>query len=309
MRANLAALLLITGWLMTSPYGIAAEPTASEPASSEPVAAKGASLEKLADGFSFTEGPSVDAQGNVFFTDQPNDRIHKWSTDGKVDVFLEPCGRSNGLCFDADGNLWACADAKNELWKIAPDGTHEVVVDGYDGKLLNGPNDLWVHPNGAIYFTDPFYKREYWNRGPSEQTKAVYRLSPDRKTLIRVADDLVQPNGLVGTPDGKILYVADINAKKTYACDIADDGTLTNKRLFCEQGSDGMTLDALGRVYLTGKGVTVYDRDGRKIAQIDVPEPWTANVCFGGKNRSLLFITAGKSVYGLETKTRGASAQ
>lgn len=278
-------------------------------ASAEPIAAEGAKLEKLAEGFKFTEGPSVDADGNVFFTDQPNDRIHKWSTDGTVTVFLEPAGRSNGLCFDEDGNLWACADEKNELWKINPDGSHEVVVDGYDGKLLNGPNDLWIHPAGGIYFTDPFYKRDYWQRGPSEQTKGVYYLSPDRKTLTRVADDLAQPNGVIGTPDGKTLYVADINAKKTYAYDVEADGSLANKRLFCEQGSDGMTLDALGRVYLTGKGVTVFDRDGKQVAQIDVPETWTANVCFGGKDRSMLFMTAGKRIYGLKTRTHGAARQ
>ncbi|MGC1272694.1 MAG: SMP-30/gluconolactonase/LRE family protein [Planctomycetaceae bacterium] len=302
---RLAGLVIVTGVFMTIPHsGFSAEPAAAES-----IAAEGAMLEKLAEGFKFTEGPSVDGDGNVYFTDQPNDRIHKWSTDGTVSVFLEPAGRSNGLCFDEDGNLWACADAKNELWKIKPDGSHEVVVDGYDGKLLNGPNDLWIHPAGGIYFTDPFYKRDYWTRGPSEQTKGVYYLSPDRKTLTRVADDLVQPNGIVGTPDGKTLYVADINAKKTYAYDVEAAGSLSNKRLFCEQGSDGMTLDEAGRVYLTGKGVTVYDRDGDKVAQIDVPEPWTANVCFGGKNRSLLFLTAGKRIYGLDTRTSGAARQ
>ena len=287
--------------------GLVAAPLIASAA--EPIAAEGATLEMLAEGFKFTEGPSVDAQGNVFFTDQPNDRIHKWSIDGTVSVFLEPSGRSNGLCFDEDGNLWACADAKNELWKINPDGSHEVVVDGYDGKLLNGPNDLWIRPDGGIYFTDPFYQREYWQRGPSEQTKGVYYLSPDHKALTRVVDDLAQPNGVVGTPDGKTLYVADINAKKTYAYDVQADGSLANKRLFCEQGSDGMTIDTRGRVYLTGKGVTVFDRDGKQVAQIDVPEPWTANVCFGGKDRSMLFMTAGKRIYGLKTRTQGAARQ
>ncbi len=279
-----------------------------------PIAAAGATLEKLAGGFAFTEGPTADAAGNVFFTDQPNDRILRWGSDGDgpaaLSTWLEPAGRSNGLCFDADGNLWACADGKNELWRIAADKTVTVVVKNYDGKLLNGPNDVWVRPDGGVYFTDPFYKRPYWSRGPAEQDRqAVYFLAPDHGTVTRVADDLEQPNGLVGTPDGKTLYVADIKAGKTYAYDVRPDGSLAGKRLFCEQGSDGMTLDATGRVYLTGKGVSVYGPDGRKVEQIDVPEPWTANVCFGGPDGSTLFVTASKGLYALKTRTRGASRQ
>ena len=130
----------------------------------------GAKLEKLAGGFKFTEGPAADADGNVYFTDQPNDRILKWSTDGKLTDFMEPCGRSNGLCFDTDGKLWACADEKNELWTIDVKTKEQtVVVKDYGGKLLNGPNDVWVRPDGGAYFTDPFYKRAYWKRGPKEQ--------------------------------------------------------------------------------------------------------------------------------------------
>src|SRR5438105_5648183 len=200
-------------------------------AAGSPVIAPGARLEKLAGGFAFTEGPAADAEGNVFFTDQPNDRILKWSTDGKLSTFMQPCGRSNGLCFDAKGNLWACADEKNELWRISPDKKVTVVVKDYHGKLLNGPNDVWVRPDGGLYFTDPFYKRPYWKRGPKEQdVEGVYYLSPDRKQLVRVIDDLKQPNGIIGTPDGKTLYVADIGAGRTYAYDVQPDGTLANKR-------------------------------------------------------------------------------
>ena len=272
--------------------------------------APGARPEKLAGGFKFTEGPSCDAEGNVYFTDQPNDRILKWSTDGKLSTFLQPCGRANGLCFDAGGNLWACADARNELWMIAPDKKVTVVVKGYKGKLLNGPNDVWVRPGGGLYFTDPFYKRPYWKRGPREQdVEGVYYLAPDHKTLTRVIGDLKQPNGIIGTPDGKTLYVADIGAGRTYAYDIKQDGTLANKRLFCKLGSDGMTLDEEGNVYLTGKGVTVFDRAGKQVAHIDVPEPWTANVCFGGKDRKTLFITAGTALYGLKMRVKGVGSQ
>jgi gluconolactonase len=264
----------------------------------------------LADGFKFTEGPACDGEGNVLFTDQPNDRILKWSVDGKLSTALQPCGRSNGLCFDAEGNLWACADEKNELWCIAPDGKVTVVLQNFEGKLLNGPNDLWIRPDGGIYFSDPFYKRPYWKRGPQEQdVQAVYFLSPDRKQLSRVADDLQQPNGVIGTPDGKTLYVADIRARKTYAYDIQQDGKLANKRLFCEMGSDGMTLDDEGNVYLTGKGVTVFNPAGQQIEQIPIPAGWTANVCFGGKDRKTLFITAKEYLFGLKMRVRGVGSQ
>ena len=274
------------------------------------VVADGASLRKLGEGFKFTEGPAADSQGNVFFTDQPNDRIVKWSTDGTLSDWLVPCGRANGLCFDPDGNLWACADEENELWRIAPDKKKTDLVKSYRGKRLNGPNDVWIAPNGGVYFTDPFYKRPYWNRGPMEQDgEHVYYLKPDHQTLIRAVDDLTQPNGIIGTPDGKTLYVADIGAGKTYRYEVLKNGELVHRRLFCEMGSDGMTLDDEGNVYLTGKGVFVFDRTGKQIDHIEVPEKWTANVSFGGKKMKTLFITASEGVYGIETRTKGVGSQ
>ncbi len=274
------------------------------------IIAPGAKLEKLSGGFAFTEGPASDLSGNVFFTDQPNDRIIKWSLDGKLTTFMQPCGRSNGLCFDRQGNLWACADQHNQLWCIDPAGKATVVVKDYGGKLLNGPNDVWVRPDGGLYFTDPFYKRPYWKRGPIEQDReAVYYLSPDRRRLDRVIDDHKQPNGIIGTPDGKKLYVADIGADRTFSYDIQPDGTLKNKSLFCTMGSDGMTIDHRGAIYLTGHGVTVFDRGGRKIEHIAVAEPWTANVCFGGPDHRTLFITASKGFYALRMQVHGVGSQ
>ena len=273
------------------------------------IIAPGAKLEKLAGGFAFTEGPAADKDGNVFFTDQPNDRIVKWSAaDGTVSDWMKPAGRANGTYFDRDGNLIACADEKNELWSIAPDKKVTVLVKDFDAKLLNGPNDLWIRPDGAIYFTDPLYPRSYWKRDPKMQQDGqhVYFLAKDRATPTRVTADLKQPNGIIGTPDGKTLYVADIGASKTYAYDIHEDGSLTNKRLFCELGSDGMTLDNEGNVYLTGRGVTAFDNSGKQIEHIDVAEPWTANITFGGRDRDLLFITASKNIYGLKMRVKGA---
>jgi gluconolactonase len=267
----------------------------------------GAKLEKLADGFLFTEGPAADSEGNVFFTDQPNDRIMKWSISGELTTFMQPCGRSNGLYFDFSGNLLACADEKNELWRIGPDKKVDKISGYYNGSLFNGPNDLWIAPDGGIYFTDPFYKRAWWSHTSMPQDRqCVYYLNPDRKTVIRVIDDLVQPNGIIGTPDGKTLYVADIGGKKTWSYTINQDGKPDNKKLFCEMGSDGMTIDEKGNLYLTGNGVTIFDRNGKRIGVIEVPESWTANVCFGDRDRRSLFITATKSLYRIRMVVKGA---
>jgi gluconolactonase len=274
------------------------------------IIAPGETLQKLWDKGVFTEGPACDAQGNVFFTDQPNNRILKWTLEGTLALYMTPSGRANGLSFDHEGNLWACADEKNELWRIAPGGKVTVVAKDYKGKLLNGPNDLWFRPDGGLYFTDPFYKRDYWKRGPKEQDcEGVYFIAHSRKNLTRVVDDLKQPNGIIGTPDGKTLYIADIGASKTYGYSIQKDGSLKEKKLFCDMGSDGMTIDSEGNIYLTGKGVFVFDKSGNKIEEIAVPEPWAANVCFGGKDRQILFITASKGLYSLRMNVKGVDSQ
>lgn len=266
-----------------------------------------AKVEKLADGFEFTEGPAVDAEGNVFFTDQPNNRIHKWSVDGTLSTWHESPGRANGLYFNKNGDLLACADMDNELWSFDMNGKATVLVRDYKAKKLNGPNDLWEDPKGGVYFTDPHYKRSYWTRDPAMQQdgKHVYYLKPGYKELIRVTHDLVTPNGIIGTPDGKKLYVADLGGKKTYVYDINPDGTLSNKTLFCSMGSDGMTIDNEGNVYLTGRGVTVFNSAGEKIEHIPVDAGWTANVTFGGKDRHTLFITAQTSLYSLQMRVKG----
>ena len=283
------------------------EPTSASRAS---VTALSGSVEKLAGGFGFAEGPTCDAQGTVFFTDQPNDRILKWSPAEGLATFLQPAGRANGMYFDARGHLIACADEKNELWSIAPDRTVSVLVGEYDGKRLNGPNDVWVRPDGALYFTDPFYQRSWWTHDTIPQDgQHVYFLSADRRRLVRVTEDLQKPNGIIGTPDGRMLYVADIGAGKTYRYHTATDGSLTGKALAADQGSDGMTLDSDGNLYLTGEGVIVFDRAGRQIERIPIPhERWTANVSFGGKDRQMLFITACSGLYGVPTRVRGVNA-
>ncbi len=277
-------------------------------------------LETVQTGFGFTEGPAVDKDGNVFFTDQPNDTIFKWTAaTGEISTFLEGTGRANGMAFDANGNLIACADMYGEVWKIAPDGSHEVLVDNYGGKLLNGPNDVWINPNtGGIYITDPIFPRDYWDEGdprqqewpPTHSEQAdegkgghVYYLAPGASELVRVTtmaewDADVWPNGVVGTADGTKLYVnrwSPDSRGGTLAFDIGSDGMLSNMQQFVDAGGDGMSIDAQGDIYISNNfGVEVYDPSGANVLTIptdaDGGSGATNNV-FAGASGTTLFIT------------------
>ena len=219
---------------------------------------------------------------------------------------MDKTGRSNGLYFDKKGNIISCADEKDELWSISPDKKVTVLMTNFQGQRMNGPNDLWNDPKGGIYFTDPYYQRDYWERKkPDMDGQKVYYLPKGKSEAILVDGDLKQPNGIVGTPDGKYLYVADIRDSKTYKYEISSDGSLKNRQLFIAQGSDGMTLDKQGNLYISGRGVTVYDPSGKKLGNIPVPSRWVGNVCFGGKNRDMLFITATESIYTLPMRVKG----
>ena len=256
--------------------------------------------------FAFTEGASTDKYGNVFFTDQPNNKIWEYDVNGKLSLFLDSAGRSNGMYFDHKGNLITCADEHDQLWSISPSKKIKVLVTDLDGKLMNGPNDIWVDNEGGIYMTDPYYQRDYWTRKkPDLDGQKVYYLPKGSHHPIMVADDIKQPNGIVGTPDGKYLYVADIGADKTYKYTIGKNGALSNQILVINQGSDGMTLDEKGNIYLTGKGVNIYDPTGKKIGHIEINEPWTANLCFGGKDKNVLFITASTAIYTIKMNVKG----
>ncbi len=263
--------------------------------------APGAVVDKLAGGFQFTEGPACDAVGNVFFSDIPNARIHKWSVDGVLTTFRENSGGANGLYFDKSGNLVACEGKSRRLTSIAPDGTVTVLADRYQGKRLNSPNDLWIDPKGGIYFSDPRYGQDL---EIEQDGFFVFYLPPGGKDLVRVVNDLEKPNGLVGTADGKLLYVADAGGGKTYVYKIQSGWELAERKMIAPIGSDGMTLDEQGNLYLARDVVHVYSPDGKLATTIDVPEA-PANVCFGGKDRKTLFITARKGLYSLKMSVRG----
>jgi len=278
-------------------------------------------LDTLATGFKFTEGPAVDKHGNVYFTDQPDDRIYRWdAVSGQVTLFKQGTGRANGMAFDKQGNLIAAADMHGELWKIRPDGSHEALVDNYNGHKLNGPNDVWVNPKtGGIYITDPLFPRDYWldtdprkinnpgwppvwsDQGPGIAGH-VYYLAPNSNTLVRVTTmpgwdaDNSWPNGVVGTPDGKRLYVnkwAGDNKGGTFVFDVNPDGTLSNMRKLTDWGGDGMSMDDRENIYISnGEGLMAFDKNGNNILRIPTGGGATNNV-FAGKNNKLLIITGG----------------
>jgi len=290
-------------------------------------------LVTLASGFSFTEGPAADRHGNVFFTDQPNDRIYRWDAGtGRVTLFLEGTGRANGMDFDLDGNLIAAADMHGEVWKIRANGSHQVLVDNYGGKLLNGPNDVWVNPaNGGMYITDPIFPRGYWDAGdprqqgwePTHSEQApqgkggyVYYLPRGGHELVRVTTEALGwepdswPNGVVGTPDGKKLYINKWyydNKGGTWVFDINRDGTLSHMRKFSEWGGDGMSMYELGNVYISnGEGVMAFDPDGNNILRINFGGQATNNT-FGGRDGKTLIITGPVDrVTAIKMNVRGA---
>ena len=295
---------VLTGILTILGYGLMAQGPAFD---SGAVVAEGAIRPVLiAHHFAFTEGASVDRNGNVFFTDQPQNKIWEYTTDERLVLFMDSAGRSNGMYFDHDGRLVTCADEQEQIWAIAPDRQVKVLLRDIGGHRMNGPNDLWIDARGGIYFTDPYYQRPYWSRTHGElDGEKVYYLPHGKKQPVVAEASLKKPNGIVGTPDGRFLYVSDIGGGKTYRYTIGKRGLLEDRSEFCAQGSDGMTLDERGNVYLTGDGVTVYDSTGQRIAHIPVPEKWTANLCFGGRDRKSLFITASEGFYVLRMRVKG----
>jgi len=264
--------------------------------------APGAKPVKLAGGFKFTEGPAVAANGDVYFTDIPNNRIHKWSVaDGKLSTFAEETKGANGLFFAEDGSLYACQGLAKRVAAYTADGSgSSSLAKRHAGKKFNKPNDLWIDGKGGVYFSDP----NYGNTEHTQDGEHVYYIPPGGE-VIRVADGFKRPNGLVGTPDDSTLYIADIGDKKIYRYTIQSDATLKDRKLFCESGSDGMTLDRQGNVYLTAGSVKVFDPKGGQIANLKFPES-PANVVFGGKDRKTLYVTARTGFYSLEMAVSGA---
>lgn len=268
-----------------------------------------AKLEKYAGGFGFTEGPMWDPAGFVYVSDEEKNKIYRAYPDGHSEELVS-LGDPDGSTFDQKHRLITTASELRAILAVAPDGKYTTLVDRFDGKKLNTPNDVIVGPDGALYFTDPtldFVKDETSELG----FEGVYRLDAagNLKLLIK---ELPQPNGLAFSPDGKKFYVDDDEQKNIHVYDVAPDMTLTNGRVFGselgEKGDgvpDGMKLDEAGNIFVTGpKGIWVWTPEGKHIGTIVMPEQ-PANLTWGDADYGTLYITATTSVYKLRTKTHG----
>ncbi|MGI9517054.1 MAG: SMP-30/gluconolactonase/LRE family protein [Pirellulaceae bacterium] len=272
-----------------------------------PIAAKenlaGETARKLADGFRFTEGPALGPDGKVYFSDIPNSKIHVWDPQsGVADIYRSESGRANGLVWTANDGLIACEGGARRVTLTDADGEIKVLAEEFEGKKLNSPNDVTLDTEGGLYFTDP----RYGNTDDLEQdVEAVYYVNRGRQ-ITRVIDDLGKPNGIELSHDGKTLYVADTDAGKVFAWDVESPGKLVNKREFAPLGSDGMTIDQRGNLYLTnGMFVHVYSPDGEELEQLQFPEA-PANVTFAGPDRNTLFVTARTGFYSMPMSVAGS---
>ncbi len=264
--------------------------------------ASGAEPQLLEDGFGFTEGPIADPTGNVYFTDIPANTIHVWTIDGELETFRENTNGANGLFFDDQDRLYAAEGGAGRITRMDSEGNVTVLDDEYAGARFNSPNDIFVDDQGGVYFTDPVFGDT--SETPQPGFNVYYR--PPGGEAVPVETTLELPNGVIGTTDGKTLYIAD-TAGQTWAYDVGPPGYLSDKRLVADQGSDGLTLDEQGNLYLTGGDyITVYDPEtGEQITQIEFPEA-PANMTFGGPARDVLYVTARTGFYSLQMNVSGA---
>ncbi|MEI6647319.1 MAG: DUF1566 domain-containing protein, partial [bacterium] len=264
--------------------------------------ASDAVLTQVVSGLTFTEGPAADASGNIFFSDIPSDTTYQWSVSNQLSIFRTGTGGANGLAFDRCGNLLACEGDNGQLVAITPQTNVTVLTSTYNSLRYNEPNDLWIDPSGGVYFTDPIY----FGHTNEQSGEHVYYLKPDRSSVIRVVSDMVRPNGLVGTPDGKTLYIADWGAGTVYRYGVSTDGTLSNKTTFASVTCDGMTIDTDGHLYLAENVIRVFTSSGQEIEQISVTNARPTNLEFGGSDRKTLFITTVPgALYSLRMNTQG----
>jgi gluconolactonase len=265
---------------------------------------------KLHTGFAFTEGPAADRSGNVYFTDIPNQRIHKVDAEGKLSIFRDKSNHANGLMLNAKGEIVAC-EGDGQVVAYSADGkSRRVLADTYDGKRFNAPNDLVVDKQGGVYFTDPWFGPR---RALPQGKTAVYYVAADGK-VSRLVDDLPNPNGVILSPDEKTLYVIPSGQAEMMAYPVEAPGKIGKGRVFCtlkqrregqKGGGDGLTVDEKGNLYITsGLGLQVFAPDGKLLGIIALPE-MPANVTFGGKDLKTLYVTARTSLYTVPMEVKG----
>lgn len=247
-------------------------------------------LVKIADNLKFAEGPAY-YSGDLYFSDIDADKIYKWNeTDGLI-VFRGDAGRANGLCFDKNGNLFVCEGGNKRIVSINLPSELNIISEKYSNKPYNEPNDIWVSPSGNIYFTDPVFTGTL-----SQDGEHVYCVPASGGQAIRVADDLVRPNGITGNIEGSILYISDYGDSKIYRYNILPDGTLTSKQLFAAIKADGLDTDSSGNIYAASDGIIIYNSSGGLINRLQVPGT-TTNSCIVEEGTKTLFITTHNTVY------------
>ena len=275
----------------------------------------GAKVQKLAGGMKFTEGPVwLPKESKVVFSDIPNSKLMQWSKKDGLSVFRKS-EQANGNILDLQGRIISCQHAARNIIRIDKNGKAKVLTEKFEGKRFNSPNDVAVWKDGTLWFTDP----PWGLRAPHEiPGHWVYKLDPETGKVEVLIKDLAMPNGIVFSPDGSRLYVADTGGHKrhpdpkyhdypdTVTCyAVSKKGKLGKKLFTIDEGSDGMAVDVKGNLYLTHGQVQVYDADGKKLETIEVPEK-PAYVCFGGKDYITLFITARCSLYQVRLAHAGA---
>ena len=273
------------------------------------VVAASAKVEKLAGDMGFLEGPTwvPEDGGYLVFSDIPNNELKKWSKAGGLTSFRKPSNNANGNTLNLEGRL-TTAEHSGRRISITKGGTVSTVVDSFEDKKLNSPNDVVVKSDGTYWFTDPDYGL---GKNPKEQAgNYVYRFDPKSKAITAVVKDFDKPNGLVFSPDEKKLYVADSGKPKHIRVfEVQSGGTLDSGKVFCvidKGGPDGIRCDNDGRIWSSaGDGVQIFAPDGKLIGKILVPES-PANLCFGGADGKTLYITARKSLYAIPTSVTAA---
>jgi gluconolactonase len=268
-------------------------------------------VRKLADGFKFTEGPAWDAKGGrLYFSDIPNMTLLQWTPDGGAKILRTGEQASNGIIVDRDGSLVFCEVGGLRIVRRSTDGKETTLADKCDGKPFAQPNDLWFAPDGAVYFTVPKLNPQRAKAvPPGALNGTVCRISPDGKTVTDVgaAVGVKGPNGVVGSADGTRLYWTDVAT--CASATIQPDGSLADRKLAAQKGSDGLALDEHGNLYTTSReGVVVWSPAAEQIALIPVPES-PANMKFGGREGRTLFITARMGLYAVDMNVRGDAFQ
>jgi gluconolactonase len=293
---RMTLVLILSGWFV-----LQAEEPSDKIAGLGPVGP----AKKLFGDFKFVEGPAADPQGNVYFTDIPNNKIHKIDKDGKLSTFTDQSNKANGLMFNAKGELIVC-EMEGQVVAYSMDGKRRVLADKFNGVRFNAPNDLVIDKSGGIYFTDP----EYNAPKPFPQKIRTFYYIDNKGTVTRLFDeDLPNPNGIILSPDEKTLYVIPSSSPEMLAFPIEAPGKVGKKKVFCtlegKGGGDGLTVDVKGNLYITtALGLQVFDPKGQKLGIIKVPEH-PANVTFAGKDNKVLYVTARTGVYAIPMEISG----